>query len=101
MLRFWLKERELPLRESMLADERAEKSERLEKLGYTKRQFHMMGQLQGAYYDDLADTAGIERLPPVLTKLHNESSDRFLDNLVHYRESRYRVLDRENFVQLE
>lgn len=59
-----------------------------------------MGTEQGEYYDNLANTAGITRLPPVLTKLHNESSKRFLDDLVHYREDRYRIIDDYNYVQL-
>lgn len=85
----------------MLADERKEIDDRFNKRGFTKRQFHMMGPLQGEYYDDIADTAAIERLPPVLTKLHNESSHRFLDDLVHYREDRYRIIDSENYIQLD
>ncbi|OXU22776.1 hypothetical protein TSAR_011662 [Trichomalopsis sarcophagae] len=101
VLRFWLKQRDLPSREAMLADEKREMDDRFNKRGFTKRQFHMMGPLQGDYYDDLADTAAIERLPPVLTKLHNESSNRFLDDLVHYREDRYRIIDSENYIQLD
>ena len=77
-----------------------EKEVRFKDRGFTKRQFHMMGPLQGDYYDELADLAAIERLPPVLTKLHNESSGRFLDDLVHYRDDRYKIIDTENFILL-
>ncbi|XP_011497965.1 PREDICTED: flavin-containing monooxygenase FMO GS-OX4-like [Ceratosolen solmsi marchali] len=100
VLRYLNKEKELPTRDSMLLDESQEKNSRFNIRGFTKRQFHMMGPLQAEYYDDLADTANIERLLPVLSKLHNESSDRFLDDLVHYRDDRYKIIDNENYQQL-
>ena len=84
----------------MKADENKEIEERKMR-GFSKRQFHMMGPLQGDYYKYLAVTAGVEPLPPVLTKLHNDSSNRFLDDLVHYREDRYKIIDDENFVQIK
>ncbi|XP_058798176.1 senecionine N-oxygenase-like [Phymastichus coffea] len=101
VLRFWQKQRDLPSRDEMLADEAREQERRFGEQQLSKRQFHMMGALQGAYYDDLADSAGLRRLPAVLTKLHNESSKRFLDDLVHYREDRYEIVDDENYVQLD
>lgn len=83
----------------MLSDENREKEGKT-KRGLSKRHFHMMGPEQGQYYKDLSDTAGITHLPPVLTKLHNESSMRFLDDLVHYREDIYKILNDENYEQL-
>lgn len=99
-MKFWKGEKQFPSKEEMLADELQEK-ERRTSLGLSKRQFHMMGPEQIRYYDDLANTAEIVPLPPVLTKLHNDSSSRFLDDLVHYRQDRYKILDDENFIQLE
>jgi dimethylaniline monooxygenase (N-oxide forming) len=89
----------LPSEQEMKADLDAE-IQRRKNLGLGIRQGHMMGPMQGNYYEDLANTAGIEKLPPVLTKLHNESSQRFLDDLCHYREDVYRIVDHENFVQI-
>ncbi|KAG8225696.1 hypothetical protein J437_LFUL001729 [Ladona fulva] len=90
----------LPSTEEMDADA-DEEIERRRKCGLGRRQAHMMGPLQGDYYDDLAKTAGIQGIPPVMTKLHNESSQRFLDDLVNYRNDVYRILDSENFVQVK
>ncbi|KAG8039044.1 hypothetical protein G9C98_003351 [Cotesia typhae] len=98
-LKFWTNEKQLPSKEAMLAEEAAELKKKLDK-GLEKRHFHMMGPEQGDYYDDLAKTAGITPLLPVLTKLHNESSMRFLDDLVHYREDRYKIVDDFNYIQL-
>lgn len=98
-LRFWHGERKFPSKEEMLREEQAELKKRIDK-GLQKRHFHMLGPEQRNYFDDLANTAGISSLPPVLTLLHNESSMRFLDDLVHYREDRYRIVDDHKFVQL-
>lgn len=87
------------MKADMLRSEAEEAARRAER-GLKKRHFHMMGPEQGHYYDDLANIAGTASLPPVLTKLHNESSHRFLDDQQHYREDRYKIIDDYNFVQL-
>lgn len=99
VLRHWHGERQFPKKEDMLMSETEEATTRIFKKHLQKRRFHMMGPEQGQYYDDLANIAGVTPLPPVLTKLHNESSKRFLDDLVHYRQDRYRIIDDYNFVQ--
>ncbi|XP_032682455.1 senecionine N-oxygenase-like isoform X2 [Odontomachus brunneus] len=99
ILRHWHGERQFPARADMLRDEAAEAARRAER-GLKKKHFHMMGPEQEHYFDDLANIAGLTPLPPVLTKLHNASSQRFLDDLVHYRQDRYRIVDDYNFVQL-
>lgn len=83
----------------MLREEAEEAAKRAER-GLSKKHFHMMGPQQDHYYDDLANIAGVTSLPPVLAKLHNESSQRFMDDLTHYREDRYRIIDNYNFIQL-
>ncbi|XP_076177714.1 uncharacterized protein LOC143152001 [Ptiloglossa arizonensis] len=99
VLRFWYGKRDFPVKADMLQDEKEELEKRATE-GLQKRHYHLMGFKQDVYYDDLANTAGITPLPPVLTKLHNESSMRFLADLVHYRESRYKIIDDYNFIQL-
>lgn len=56
---------------------------------------------QNTYYDDLAATAEIENLKPVMTKLHNDSSMRFLDDLINFRKDIYRVIDDETFIKIK
>ncbi|XP_014476792.1 PREDICTED: senecionine N-oxygenase-like [Dinoponera quadriceps] len=99
ILRHWHGERQFPAKADMLRDEAEELAGRAEK-GLQKKHFHMMGPEQDRYYDDLANVAGIKPLPPVLTKLHNESSQRFLNDLVHYREDRYYIIDDYNYTML-
>lgn len=99
VLRFWRGEKKFPTREEMLKEESLEIVKRSEE-GLSKQQFHMMGPRQGQYYETLSKTADLVPLQPVLTSLHNDSSQRFLDNLTNYREDRYEIIDDCNFVKL-
>ncbi|XP_070493552.1 senecionine N-oxygenase [Chironomus tepperi] len=99
-LKFINKEKELPSKEEMMQDFRDEMNKRTTK-GLKKHQFHMMGPEQNKYYDDLARTADIEPLKPVITKLHNWSSMRFLDDLTNFRKDVFRILDDETFIKVQ
>lgn len=68
-------------------------------LNLTNRQAHMMGPLQNSYYDALSSTAKLDFIAPVFTNLHNESSRRFLEDLVHFREDAYKIVDDNTFIQ--
>lgn len=57
--------------------------------------------IQNSYYDDLAKTADIETLKPVITMMHNDSSQRFLDDLVEFRKDIYRIVDDHTFVKIK
>lgn len=99
-LKFLTKQKELPTREEMMQDYRDDKNERTSK-GLKKHQFHMMGPEQNNYYADLARTADIEPLKSVITKLHNWSSKRFLDDLTNFRKDVFRILDDETFIKVQ
>lgn len=90
----------MPSKAEMIRDTEEDMQKRWDK-GYKKRQAHMMGSDQNQYYDDLSSTAQIDNLKPVMTKLHNESSQRFLDDLVHFRKDIFRIIDDETFVKLK
>lgn len=90
----------MPSKEDMIRDTEKDMKKRWDK-GYKKRQAHMMGSDQIQYYNDLATTAHIENLKPVMTNLHNESSQRFLDDLVNFRKDIFRIIDDETFVKLK
>lgn len=92
--------KKLPSKEEMMADTEREMSDRWAR-GYKKRQAHMMGPDQNKYYEDLSQTAEIEPIKPVMTKLHNESSERFLDDLVNFRKDIFRIIDDETFVKVK
>lgn len=92
--------KELPSKEDMLRETEEEMQERWDK-GYKKRQAHMMGPEQGKYYESLARIAEIDPIKHVMTLIHNESSQRFLDDLINFRKERYRIIDDRTFVKLE
>ena len=80
----------------MLREEKNELEKReIERL--QKMHFHMTGPKRSDYYDDLA---GITPLPPVFANLYNESSAGFLNDSLHYRENRYRIIDDYSYIQL-
>lgn len=56
---------------------------------------------QNTYYDDLSRTASIENLKPVMTRLHNDSSERFLDDLTNFRRDVYRIIDDDTFIKIK
>uniref|UniRef100_A0AAG5D1I0 Flavin-containing monooxygenase n=1 Tax=Anopheles atroparvus TaxID=41427 RepID=A0AAG5D1I0_ANOAO len=98
-LKYFSGSRRLPSGRAMLEDMGREMEDRWQR-GYRKRHAHMMGPEQGHYYADLAKTADIEPIAPVMTKLHNESSQRFVDDLIHFREDVFRIIDNDHFVNV-
>ncbi|XP_028157836.1 senecionine N-oxygenase isoform X2 [Ostrinia furnacalis] len=87
----------LPTPAQMTEHWEQEKQDRASR-GYTKRQAHMMGPDQAEYYVSLSTESGATPLPPVFTKVHNDSSQKFLDDLTHYRNDVYRILDDSTFI---
>ncbi|XP_020818015.1 senecionine N-oxygenase [Drosophila serrata] len=89
----------LPSPEVMLKDTQ----DRMNKLwneGYRRRQAHMLGHNQAHYYTDLAETAGIKKIKDVMAKLHDESSKCFNENLLHFREDIFKIVDDETFIKV-
>lgn len=68
---------------------------------FTSRCLFRNDSFQNAYYDDLSRTASIENLKPVMTKLHNDSSERFLHDLTNFRRDVYRIIDDETFIKIK
>lgn len=98
-LTFLTGQKDLPEEAEMLADLKRDMSDRKSR-GLRKHQAHLMGHEQHKYYDDLSTTAGIESLPNVISKLHNFSSLRFLDDLINFRKEVFRILDDETFIKI-
>lgn len=90
----------LPSKQEMLAHHKAEMNARWSR-GLRKHQAHLMGEEQHVYYKSVAEAASIEPLKPVISKLHNFSSQRFLDDLVNFRKEVFQVVDDETFVQVK
>lgn len=90
----------LPSKEEMERDTEREMEMRRER-GLKKKQFHMMGEMQGDYYRQLAEQADLQPLPPVFASLHNYSSQRQIDNLVSFRDDVYKLIDSKTFLKVK
>ncbi|XP_018577185.1 senecionine N-oxygenase [Anoplophora glabripennis] len=90
----------LPSSEEMRMHTDREMQRRWEK-GYSKRQAHMMGQYQEEYYNDLAADANTIPIAPVLVKLRDLSVKRLYDDLLNFREDRYKIVDNETYVRVK
>ncbi|XP_062558928.1 senecionine N-oxygenase-like isoform X1 [Armigeres subalbatus] len=96
-IKYYSGEKPLPPREKMMDDYETEMNGRWER-GLKKRQAHMMGgEVQRAYYNDVAQTADIEPIPPVMIDMHIASHRRKNEDLSGYRNDVFRVLDGKNF----
>ncbi|KAF7283948.1 hypothetical protein GWI33_022774 [Rhynchophorus ferrugineus] len=68
--------------------------------GYSKRQMHMMGPYQESYYNDLAADARTTPIAPVMVKLRDLSVQRLYDDLLNFREDRYKIVDDHSFIKV-
>jgi dimethylaniline monooxygenase (N-oxide forming) len=98
-LTFMTRSKDLPPKDEMLNDHNRDMNERWAK-GMKTSQAHLMGHEQHKYYADLAATAQIKPLQNVISKLHNFSSLRFLDDLINFRREVFRILDDETFIRI-
>lgn len=89
--------KELPETVAMLEDYEAEMEERW-KRGLPKRKAHLMGpNYQEQYYTDLARTADIEPLKPVIPRMHIYTSLSRERDFLNFRRMKYHVIDDETF----
>lgn len=53
--------------------------------------------LQNVYYEDLATTAEIEPIKPVMPKLYNQSVMRLCEDMANFRNDVYRLIDDDTY----
>ncbi|XP_055531322.1 senecionine N-oxygenase-like [Wyeomyia smithii] len=86
-----------PSPQEMLNDLAADVKER-QRRGLPKKSMHKLeGDLQAKYYDDLARTAGVKPLKPIVMKLFEECMRRRAEDLMHYRDDIFEVIGDEDF----
>ncbi|KXJ76797.1 hypothetical protein RP20_CCG008903 [Aedes albopictus] len=96
-IKYYSGESPLPSKDAMMSDFEREMDDRWER-GLKKRQAHMMGgEVQRAYYNDVAETAGIEPIPPVMIDMHIASHRRKNEDLRGFRNDVFRVVDGGKF----
>jgi dimethylaniline monooxygenase (N-oxide forming) len=89
--------KKLPTKKEMLVDTESEMNERWQR-GVKTRKAHALGVgYQEMYYNDLAETAGIDPIKPVITKMFNKNRENHKNDFANYRRYKFTVLDDENF----
>lgn len=83
-----------------MLEETKKQLDQLYKEGLSDKHAHMMGPKQADYYLGLSDMANLEPIPPVMSELHNESSKRFNDDLINFRNDIFRIINDEEYVQI-
>lgn len=68
------------------------------KRGLQPRKAHVMGpDIQDEYYLDIAQTAGIEPLKPVIARMHKYTHFDRNKNFVNFRNKKFFIIDDESF----
>lgn len=83
---------QLPTEQEMRQDTERDIGERIS-LGWPKKKMHCLsGHFQPEYFDDLANTANIPKVPEVFMKIYNDCSQRRSEDPIQYRNDIYRVI---------
>ncbi|XP_076751272.1 senecionine N-oxygenase-like isoform X2 [Xylocopa sonorina] len=98
VLQFWSGKKNFPSMEDMLREE-TEEFKTLTNDGMLKKHFHVFNERQKFYADDLAKTAEIEPISPVIINIYDECYMQFLNDLVNYRNAKYKIIDDYNFIR--
>lgn len=96
-LTFMTHRKQLPTKEAMLEDTERDMNERWTRL--PRHKAHFLGMEKHAqYYEDLAKTANIESLRPVVAKVFNKSFSNYFENFNECRKFNFKIIDDNNFV---
>ena len=101
-LTFMTQRKSLPTREEMLSDTEIEMEERWKKIPKHKGKSHYMGMEKHAqYYAELARTAEIEAIKPVVIKIFNYTVNQIFESYDGFRKLNFKVKDDETFEVLK
>lgn len=96
-MKYFTSELKLPPRDEMLRDMEADIENRRHR-GLPKKWMHKLSEdFQTKYYEDLAKTAGLQPIRPVIMALFEESMRRRLASVQHYREDDFEVINDDEF----
>jgi dimethylaniline monooxygenase (N-oxide forming) len=97
-LTFMTGQKPFPSKDEMIRDTEFDMNERWER-GLSKKKAHWLGKIhQEKYFADLASTAQIDPIKPVILKMYNESHQHKSQDFHNYRQYKFTVLDDENFI---
>lgn len=88
--------KQLPSKEVMMNDYEVDMAERW-KQGLPKRKAHVMGPTQDKYYVDLATTADVKPIQPVIAKMHRYTNINRDKDFLNFRLKKFQIIDDETF----
>lgn len=95
-LQFWTGRRQLPSRDEMLTE--IDDDFRARNIHKNKHEAHFLGlDKHEAYYNEIADTAGIAAMKPVFVKMFNHNFTHAFDNFLTFRHFNYKILNENEF----
>lgn len=98
VLTFMTGRKSLPSTEHMLADMSRDMTARWSR-GLARRKAHALGKdYQDLYFAELAATAGMEPVKPVILAMYNRNSEIKTNDFANYRKYQFTVLNDEDFV---
>lgn len=90
--------RQLPSKEEMLCDTNREMNERWTKRQLPKIKAHLMGpNVQDLHYVELAETAGIEPIDPVIPRMHKFTNLNRNRDFINFRKLKYTIVSKDEF----
>lgn len=96
-MKFFTGELKLPPKDEMLQDMEADIAYRRSKDLPRKWMHKLHGDFQWKYYEELARTANIQPIRPVIIALFEESMRRRAKSVQHYRRDKFEVINDEEF----
>lgn len=98
-LTFMTGRKKLPSRDEMLEDWNCEMNERWTIRRFPKKKSHLFGpDLQDLHYIDLAKTAEIEPIDPVIPRMHTYTHLSRKRDFINFRKKKYFTISKEEFV---
>lgn len=84
-------------RKEMIHDLETDMNERWAR-GLPKKKSHLMGpDIQDLYYIDLAETAGVEPIKPVIPRIHKFTNINRNKDFINFRKNKFVIIDDETF----
>lgn len=97
-LEYWTDRKALPLKEEML-EETNKHIETLKSKGYGNHKTHFLGPIKNCeYYAELAETAGIEPLKPVMGAVFDCCLEKIFSNYCTFRHFKYTFINDTEFI---
>jgi len=97
-LKFMTGQKVLPSRDEMMKNFEAEMQERWVLRGLPKKKSHVMGpDIQATYYADLAATAEVNPIKPVIAKMHKFTQLDRNSDFINFRKKKFYIIDDETF----